>query len=53
MIYNNSLRPSTLFGIVLLLLAVAGTLLWVALLLDETMPAFDTQGMVSFFAEGR
>ena len=33
--YNNALRPSTLFGIVLLLLAVTGTWMWSAALLDH------------------
>ncbi len=44
--YNNALRPSTLFGMVLLLLAVGGALFWMSLLLDETVPAFDTHGTV-------
>ncbi|MBN1361848.1 MAG: hypothetical protein JW993_14725 [Sedimentisphaerales bacterium] len=46
MIYRNSLRPSTRFGLVLLVFATAGTLLWLGLLLDEDMGAFDLPGLV-------
>lgn len=45
MIYNNSLRPSILFGLVLLLLAMTGTLIWLGALLDVDAQAFDTPGL--------
>ena len=46
MIYNNSLRPSTLFAIVLLLLAAAGAMMWLSLLVDEEIEAFDLPALI-------
>ncbi len=44
--YRNSLRLSTRFGIVLLVFVAAGTVMWLGLLLDEDMGAFDPPGLV-------
>lgn len=46
MIYRNALKPSTRFGLVLLVFATAGTLVWLGLLLDEDAGAFDGFGLV-------
>jgi len=46
MIHDNSLRPSTLLGLVLLVLAVVGIVTWVGALLDADADAFDTPGLI-------
>jgi hypothetical protein len=44
--HHNSLTPSKLFGIILLLFAVAGALIWVGRLVDIETAAFDVQGWI-------
>jgi uncharacterized membrane protein len=44
-VYGNSLTPSKLFGIALLLFCVSGLLIWVSCLRDSQTPAFDPSGV--------
>ncbi len=46
MIYDNTLRSSTLFGLALLLLGIAGTAIWVGAFFDGAAQAFDTPGLI-------
>ncbi len=46
MIYDNALRPSTLFGLSLLLLALTTTAIWLGALFDSTAQAFDGPGLI-------
>jgi hypothetical protein len=45
-LYDSSLRPSGLFGIVLLLLSLTGVMLWTASLLEQDEFVFETGGLV-------
>jgi hypothetical membrane protein len=46
MIYDNSLRPSTLFGLVLLVLALTAAVTWLGALLDPDTLSFDPAGLI-------
>ena len=43
-VYGNSLTPSRLFGIALLLFCVSGMLIWIARLMDVESKAWRTEG---------
>jgi hypothetical protein len=44
--YRNALTPSGFFGIILLLFAAAGLLIWLTGLVDLETLAFDTDGLI-------
>lgn len=46
MIYDNALRPATLLGLVLLVLALTAAVTWLGALLDPDTPSFDAAGLI-------
>lgn len=46
MIYDNSLRPATLLGLVLLVLALTAAVTWFGALLDPDTLSFDAAGLI-------
>lgn len=45
MIYKNIIRPSTLFGLALLVVAVAAGVIWIGVLFDPASQGFDAPGL--------
>ncbi|MDY0356863.1 MAG: hypothetical protein RBR19_13355 [Sedimentisphaerales bacterium] len=46
MIYDNALRPATLLGLVLLVLALTAAVTWLGALLDPDTPSFEAPGLI-------